>query len=320
MDHPRIRGEHRAVQRPTRAPVGSSPHTRGAPQPAHTGDDHVRIIPAYAGSTGAGAAVLTARRDHPRIRGEHTAGARDDGPRGGIIPAYAGSTSRPRRNLQCKQDHPRIRGEHMPWGEGEKQHPGSSPHTRGARSISTSRRPETGIIPAYAGSTIPARPTRRRRRDHPRIRGEHIRAKAYDPNRSGSSPHTRGAPPTDDKNFPNLGIIPAYAGSTSGVKSSSSLSSDHPRIRGEHVGLGQWSRRETGSSPHTRGAPELEIAGHGPHRIIPAYAGSTRLFTEYERRGGGSSPHTRGARQPMADTPEEDGIIPAYAGSTPGMK
>ena len=52
--------------------VGSSPHTRGAP-PRRL-DMHVRkrIIPAYAGSTQAGASLRIVVTDHPRIRGEHS--------------------------------------------------------------------------------------------------------------------------------------------------------------------------------------------------------------------------------------------------------
>ena len=72
--------------------------------------------------------------DHPRIRGEHRWTKRDMDRLYRIIPAYAGSTSCARMNSSVFA--------------------GSSPHTRGApvsRSTSTASR-----------------------RDHPRIRGEHI--------------------------------------------------------------------------------------------------------------------------------------------------
>ena len=51
-------------------------------------------------------------------------------------------------------------------------------------------------------------------------------------------------------------------------------------------------------------------------RIIPAYAGSTRLDIPWPQAMQGSSPHTRGA---PFDVPVDlgiGGIIPAYAGST----
>ena len=237
---------------------------------------------------------------------------------------------------------------------------GSSPHTRGA--------------PRTLAKLPPVR------RDHPRIRGEHLRAgsllhiiqgiiPAYAGSTTtshssgswpeGSSPHTRGArwtargrrpPPGDhprirgEHDWPclvrdqELGIIPAYAGSTphhtihceSSEGSSphtrgalrrtpcaSSSARDHPRIRGEHERL------------HGAGEP---LGG-----IIPAYAGSTIAGVLLHCLYQGSSPHTRGARMaaPACPTARWDhprirgehlragsllhiiqGIIPAYAGST----
>ena len=51
-------------------------------------------------------------------------------------------------------------------------------------------------------------------RDHPRIRGEHTSLRNGVPPDDGSSPHTRGALPAIQAGAPDLGIIPAYAGST----------------------------------------------------------------------------------------------------------
>ena len=155
--------------------LGSSPHTRGAPRICR----RRRAV----------------SRDHPRIRGEHWSHYLHIGGMFGIIPAYAGSTIR--RSLSLMD------------------HLGSSPHTRGA--------PKT--LPTGAQAT----------EDHPRIRGEHpvragvsaplrriIPAYAGSTSRSaiisdrdwGSSPHTRGALPSE------------YV--------AESAPEDHPRIRGEH--------------------------------------------------------------------------------------
>ena len=176
---------------------------------------------------------------------------------------------------------------------------GSSPHTRGARAC--------------------PRHCRCRRWDHPRIRGEHAHVV--------------------DVLVADLGIIPAYAGSTPMPSPFASL--------------------PTGSSPHTRGArhgtrsrlrPRRDhprIRGEHPypshHRdchggIIPAYAGSTLRLRESVLLSEGSSPHTRGAPTIPPWTPSRSrdhprirgehhlvrvagnqvhGIIPAYAGSTP---
>ena len=112
-DHPRIRGEHQACEKINRKYGGSSPHTRGAPLLACADDRHIRIIPAYAGSTPPREVNTFIRLNHPRIRGEHTcrsspletpggssphtrgahAGLSRRRDAGRIIPAYAGSTA-----------------------------------------------------------------------------------------------------------------------------------------------------------------------------------------------------------------------------------
>ena len=234
------------------------------------------IIPAYAGSTPASMAMeltvlgssphtrgarsglsrlQTSVGDHPRIRGEHRRIRRCRPSRRWIIPAYAGSTV---TNVA-----PRV-------GQ-----VGSSPHTRGAP------------------PRVP--PLRHRRRDHPRIRGEHWA--------STSSGLIRSR------------IIPAYAGSTS----------RSPRS----------SRRLAGSSPHTRGAPlrpsrprpprrdHPRIRGEHPPtgpqrpripRIIPAYAGSTRQWMPAPASRWGSSPHTRGAPSTWRTPSRPEGDHPRIRG------
>ena len=131
-DHPRIRGEHSTVYEPLNTVLGSSPHTRGARSGRPAQGHAARIIPAYAGSTACRLMGREARRDHPRIRGEHadeshaaqdvqgssphTRGAlhapEGEGGGVGIIPAYAGSTRPLQRPPRSSRDHPRIRGEH----------------------------------------------------------------------------------------------------------------------------------------------------------------------------------------------------------------
>ena len=174
---------------------GSSPHTRGAPGFGNSWQHARGIIPAYAGSTGAGSAPGDAETDHPRIRGEHGAA----GP---------------------------LRG----------RSPGSSPHTRGALSSGAGASSGSGIIPAYAGSTACVTSARRLSRDHPRIRGEHVDRGVLDDRAQGSSPHTRGAHLRQHGTGKHSGIIPAYAGSTWLRRRPYVVNSDHPRIRGEHLG------------------------------------------------------------------------------------
>ena len=193
---------------------GSSPHTRGALVGREFGEDVVRIIPAYAGSTMAGVLITGVLPDHPRIRGEHksvnisvntfegssphTRGALEDASVGGlrdrIIPAYAGSTPASPDRTTPSRDHPRIRGEHKNVHISVNTFEGSSPHTRGAPHTVGGDEVGGGIIPAYAGSTTASASALRTSSDHPRIRGEHA---------ANTSKIRRGGR-----------IIPAYAGST----------------------------------------------------------------------------------------------------------
>ena len=134
----------------------------------------------------------------------------------------------------------------------------------------------------------------------------------------------------------DVGIIPAYAGSTDGLPIAEWRRADHPRIRGEHPKRGVWPVGADGSSPHTRGAPIAEVDPESLTRIIPAYAGSTRAAAgtgiehwdhprirgEHRRFSSpslaidGSSPHTRGAPERGSEKKSGCRIIPAYAGST----
>ena len=213
---------------------------------------------------------------------------------------------------------------------------GSSPHTRGALLAAWCHNGIRGIIPAYAGSTCKPLSCTLAPRDHPRIRGEHCEEVAKDCGAAGSSPHTRGALLSEHDIAYYTGIIPAYVGSTRQARTPAARRRDHPRIRGEHSTTSRLISANSGSSPHTRGAPAARISAARASGIIPAYAGSTRRHNTPERIGrdhprirgehpvdgvdahgrGGSSPHTRGARIPLHVDDRRIGIIPAYAGST----
>ena len=294
-DHPRIRGEHRSESSRFDSKRGSSPHTRGALVAVPLVGEQGGIIPAYAGSTWWTATCSACGRDHPRIRGEHVRVAGDiiqiagssphtrgaqyvwivETPGDGIIPAYAGSTGTLPIANGGTGDHPRIRGEHFDHIVGRHNAGGSSPHTRGARILGRSASDQTGIIPAYAGSTRKPAAAVCPSRDHPRIRGEHLVRGCPIASPRGSSPHTRGAPHGTRRKPATTGIIPAYAGSTTIDPWRKTRCRDHPRIRGEHNSKPLLSRMGKGSSPHTRGAPRLRLVRHRADGIIPAYAGST---------------------------------------------
>ena len=155
---------------------------------------------------------------------------------------------------------------------------GSSPHTRGAPTGPSTAKPRTGIIPAYAGSTLRIISHLHTAADHPRIRGEHNPIKPPIGDGMGSSPHTRGALVDVVGWAASGGIIPAYAGSTVLPIGSAGSTRDHPRIRGEHIQKQSADSTGKGSSPHTRGAQARCLSPGCRIRIIPAYAGSTRKW------------------------------------------
>ena len=315
-DHPRIRGEHAAGLSGVRLGFGSSPHTRGAPSSGPGPWCAGGIIPAYAGSTTTASTSNRSRR--------------------GSSPHTRGALRPPVRRAIRPVDHPRIRGEHHTAYTQALMFAGSSPHTRGARDVIESGQRRPRIIPAYAGSTGILAVARSAAADHPRIRGEHEEHPTASPSTEGSSPHTRGALTGRQPAGRTVGIIPAYAGSTAPVGEHGAGIQDHPRIRGEHGRAILPSRQETGSSPHTRGALIADVNSLQDKRIIPAYAGSTRVLgllwpavTDHPRIRGehsntirhtatttGSSPHTRGAPSSWTKRPTSVRIIPAYAGST----
>ena len=353
-----MRGEHCASVAASVRFAGSSPHARGAQVSA---GHHARahgIIPACAGSTRANSPRSPSARDHPRMRGEHDSShgnqvmAKGSSPhaRGAqpsssftnvtfrIIPACAGSTkARGSRRSSCR-DHPRMRGEHSRAQSPPSTGRGSSPHARGAHNVEKDKVTRTGIIPACAGSTGALRAVRKQARDHPRMRGEHLRSVTSMMSGSGSSPHARGAHCLVAVGDDARGIIPACAGSTPPRGASRSSCWDHPRMRGEHAPAVVIPIMRAGSSPHARGAPLVTDAAEPDSRIIPACAGSTmgrwqcleaggdhpRMRGEHygenanATRKAGSSPHARGAQHYCDYNVNKTRSIPACAGSTEG--
>src|SRR5205823_3815964 len=112
-------------------------------------------------------------------------------------------------------DHPRVRGEHSDSGRMPHNAQGPSPRTRGAHSAAIATLSARGTIPAYAGSTSARSRSLAYAPDHPRVRGEHIKAATSIGPSTGPSPRTRGAPLLHGVHEVRLGTIPAYAGSTS---------------------------------------------------------------------------------------------------------
>ena len=154
----------------------------------------------------------SARRDHPRMCGEHGwslvvlrsvwgssphvrgTHIRRNPPRTayGIIPACAGNTLSKSTAMRGIGDHPRMCGEHISPPSIGSPVPGSSPHVRGTPVNSVAPSVAAGIIPACAGNTSRWRFAPWCGWDHPRMCGEHTLGYSFCSFTWGSSPHVRG--------------------------------------------------------------------------------------------------------------------------------
>ena len=282
------------TMRPSRI-FGSSPLARGL-QPRHqAGVGARRIIPARAGFTAQAASVFPFTGDHPRSRGVYTGPPASGRTAGGssplarglhaaaphhrleqrIIPARAGFTvgrgvAGPRR-----RDHPRSRGVYRPSAACPTPASGSSPLARGLQPGGTALRAARGIIPARAGFTSPAPPSRPRSGDHPRSRGVYSGDWTVTTPGGGSSPLARGLLALNVTTVVVLRIIPARAGFTERSLIMRRIDQDHPRSRGVYTGVVDPRGRGWGSSPLARGLRPRRRSGRWSARIIPARAGFT---------------------------------------------
>ena len=132
---------------------------------------------------------------------------------------------------------------------------GSPPHARGRQVQQGSWREDTGITPACAGKTIGRSVFSTLRGDHPRMRGEDVRARCNRIN------HCR--------------ITPACAGKTPHWWTWHRRMSDHPRMRGEDVSHNVCEHCHDGSPPHARGRRMPIARRRKASGITPACAGKT---------------------------------------------
>ena len=207
---------------------------------------------------------------------------------------------------------------------------------RGALSAQTNSVNKTGLTPAYAGSTATSTSDATQTRAHPRICGEHVVHQLPVLQGRGSPPHMRGAQMDLSGGEQQVGLTPAYAGSTPPPVPLSNCRWAHPRICGEHSITCDDQPPKLGSPPHMRGALFLGFGQPLRAGLTPAYAGSTRPFRAICSSHGahpricgehrsilcglgtvtGSPPHMRGALQQGRVPRQGGGLTPAYAGST----
>ena len=193
----------------------------------------------------------------------------------GLIPARAGNTRRSARTRSCIWAHPRSRGEHIPDVTPPARVEGSSPLARGTLDNFAGNCLVAGLIPARAGNTPVTARAVQPKRAHPRSRGEHVPLRITKKERMGSSPLARGTPRGFVERSGLVGLIPARAGNTMGLTSSSYAARAHPRSRGEHPRITPRAAASGGSSPLARGTPRFAEAGIYALGLIPARAGNT---------------------------------------------
>ena len=111
-DHPRMCGEHYSVYLTCASYTRSSPHVRGALNEVKPRDLVQGIIPACAGSTWHPTLRVPARRDHPRMCGEHLIDAIHANQERGSSPHVRGAPGTAHERAPRGRDHPRMYGEH----------------------------------------------------------------------------------------------------------------------------------------------------------------------------------------------------------------
>ena len=196
--------------------------------------------------------------------------------------------------------------------------------------------PLVRFIPACAGNTSPGCPGAGVAAVHPRVRGEHACFANSNWHRVGSSPRARGTHSHAIDTSLDGRFIPACAGNTSSTAATSSFSSVHPRVRGEHGIIITIGICRNGSSPRARGTHRIPVSVSHRGRFIPACAGNTRMAKRTARKYAvhprvrgehfapvvvtdaptGSSPRARGTPRKADQATQQQRFIPACAGNT----
>ncbi len=191
---------------------------------------------------------------------------------------------------------------------------GSPPHARGQPSILLQCSFILRFTPACAGTTVGGREQAEDAPVHPRMRGDNPPTPPLRPLPTGSPPHARGQLEGFDLHVLPGRFTPACAGTTMTRPPRTTMSSVHPRMRGDNRSRCRISSSAIGSPPHARGQRRLVSRRTRGRRFTPACAGTTRRPSDQpqhpavhprmrgdnetvrpeERLGAGSPPHARG--------------------------
>ncbi|NYI42037.1 hypothetical protein BKA03_002156 [Demequina lutea] len=191
-----------------------------------------------------------------------------------ITPARAGTASRRGRRDRCGWDHPRSRG------DGRLRHAvhcmcsGSPPLARGRPSASCCPLHVFRITPARAGTAVCVMLSIACVPDHPRSRGDGVKARPSRPVRLGSPPLARGRRRRQGASAVPVGITPARAGTALATSPRRRMARDHPRSRGDGWCKAWLYDCLMGSPPLARGRRFQTRQGGGAGGITPARAGT----------------------------------------------
>ena len=354
--HPRVGGENRSCPVGGVGPCGSSPRGRGKPGSRRNARSGHGLIPAWAGKTSIASFSMKATPAHPRVGGENSRPGRNDyyghgsSPRGRgklvaairdewgdrLIPAWAGKTCIGHCAIDCHWAHPRVGGENPHPLADARARVGSSPRGRGKRTCAGLAAASSGLIPAWAGKTMPVSVPRLLRTAHPRVGGENFCIEDVILNDTGSSPRGRGKRRVLPRRATRPGLIPAWAGKTSAPAYCRGQGKAHPRVGGENPDDTGRVCQGRGSSPRGRGKHVTARCERRVDGLIPAWAGKTWLrllraviLPAHPRVGGenklalitdhtslGSSPRGRGKPHGAGPARRRRRLIPAWAGKT----
>ena len=233
----------------------------------------IGLIPTHAGKTCRSGGRGPSTKAHPHSRGENDTLARHPGqPMGSspltrgkragshggylserLIPTHAGKTCRGYCFPSCLPAHPHSRGENFADHHTSDGLGGSSPLTRGKRGRERCDEGQNGLIPTHAGKTARRVGRNSADRAHPHSRGENRVGWGPLRGREGSSPLTRGKPPSNYLSTRPSGLIPTHAGKTYRTRWRRAKQGAHPHSRGENRHRRHELLDIRGSSPLTRG-------------------------------------------------------------------
>ena len=133
---------------------------------------------------------------------------------------------------------------------------------------------------------------------------------------AGSSPRGRGKLFRIVRPRQRHGLIPAWAGETSGVHGRNSTIGAHPRVGGGNLAHVQHKHHRHGLIPAWAGETTWRLGATSRGGAHPRVGGGNQQAIAGRQALMGSSPRGRGKRWGGQSDPGRQGLIPAWAGET----